>query len=161
MHFDETFLVFTSLVVFILLLIYLRVPATVLYFLDAHADNIRDELFEARRLREEAENVLVQYKEKYSKIETDVREIIVVAEQKAKLIKDDNRKNIEKLSDLHLENVKRTIHCMELEAKRLFYIKLADCSIEYAKEIISQKIDDDISFHIFQDAIRDIEQYKN
>ncbi|WP_245280393.1 F0F1 ATP synthase subunit B [Candidatus Liberibacter solanacearum] len=122
MHFDETFLVFTSLVVFILLLIYLRVPAKVLYFLDARADNIRDELFEARRLREEAENVLVQYKEKYSKIGTDVREIIVVAEQKAKLIKDDNRKNIEKLSDLHLENVKRTIHCMELEAKRLFYI---------------------------------------
>ncbi|ONI58690.1 hypothetical protein AYJ09_04750 [Candidatus Liberibacter solanacearum] len=45
----------------------------------------------------------MQYKEKYSKIGTDVREIIVVAEQKAKLIKDDNRKNIEKLSDLHLE----------------------------------------------------------
>ncbi|ADR52436.1 F0F1 ATP synthase subunit B [Candidatus Liberibacter solanacearum CLso-ZC1] len=161
MHFDETFLVFTSLVAFILLLIYLRVPAKVLYFLDARADRIRDELFEARRLREEAENVLVQYKEKYSKIGTDVREIIVVAEQKAKLIKDDNCKNIEKLSDLHLENVKRTIHCMELEAKRLFYIKLAYFSIEYAKEIISQKIDDDISCHIFQDAIREIEQYKN
>ncbi len=59
-----TLWVFLGLLVFVGILVYMKVPGMLMAALDKRADKIRDELEEARRLREEAEALLANYKEK-------------------------------------------------------------------------------------------------
>ncbi|QTP64306.1 F0F1 ATP synthase subunit B [Candidatus Liberibacter africanus] len=160
--FDETFLVFISLVIFLTALMYMRIPSKILSFLDAHADKVRDEILEARRLREESENILVQYKEKYSKVEKEVSEIILAAKQKAKIIEYDNHRHVQKIFFVHRVDLEKKINHMELEAKRSFYIKVADYSLESIREIISKNMNDSFNNQIFEDRISDIQlRHKN
>ena len=52
--FDATFFAFVGLVLFLALVVYLKVPGMMARSLDDRADQIRNELAEAKRLREEA-----------------------------------------------------------------------------------------------------------
>ncbi|MBL0849151.1 MAG: F0F1 ATP synthase subunit B [Candidatus Liberibacter ctenarytainae] len=156
MPFDETFLVFIALVIFIAILLFFRIPSLLRSFLDARADGIRNELFEARRAREEAENLLEQYKEKYSKVENEVRQIIIDAENKVSLLEEENRKRIAEAFDLRHADLEKKINLMELEYMRSFYIKLADFSIEFSQKIISEKMSDDVVSRIFQEEINNL-----
>ncbi|XCD69835.1 F0F1 ATP synthase subunit B [Candidatus Liberibacter asiaticus] len=157
MHFDETFLVFMSLIIFLVIVVYLRIPSILLSFLDAHADKIRDDIFEARRLREKSENILMQYKEKHSKVEEETREIILAAKHRAKILAEEVCQNIEQISALYLKDLEQKIHYMKLEAKRLLYAKIADFSVEIVREIISQKMNDDVNSSIFEKTISSIQ----
>jgi len=61
---DATFWATVALVIFLCIVLYLKVPAMVTKALDDRAGNIRDELEEARRLREEAQGLLAEYQAK-------------------------------------------------------------------------------------------------
>ena len=66
MHFDfnpasPTLWVFLAVVLFLIALAYFGVHKQIVGALDARADNIRNELEEARRLREEAQTLLASY----------------------------------------------------------------------------------------------------
>ena len=64
MAFDATFFAFVGLVLFLLLLVYLKVPGMMASSLDKRAANIREELDQAKRLREEAQALLAEYQRK-------------------------------------------------------------------------------------------------
>ena len=68
---DATFWSFVGLIVFIGIVLYLKVPAMVTKSLDERADKIRDELDEARKLREEAQALLAQYQGKRQEAEKE------------------------------------------------------------------------------------------
>ena len=59
------FWVAVSFVVFLLILVYYKIPALIAKALDDRAEAIRKELDEARRLREEAQNLLDDYQKKH------------------------------------------------------------------------------------------------
>ena len=61
---------------FLLLLIYKKVPATIIAALDKRADLILSELDEARRLREEAQALLADYERKQRGAEKEAESII-------------------------------------------------------------------------------------
>ncbi|MCC2112180.1 MAG: ATP F0F1 synthase subunit B, partial [Hyphomicrobiales bacterium] len=62
--FDATFWAFVALVVFLGIVLYMRVPGMITKALDTRAEGIEKELDEARRLREEAQEVLAEYQRK-------------------------------------------------------------------------------------------------
>ena len=80
MEFDATFYALVGLVIFLALMIYLKVPAVVNKSLDGRADKIRDELEEARRLREEAQSLLAEFQRKRKEAEKEAGEIIAPRE---------------------------------------------------------------------------------
>ena len=61
---DATFFAFVGLVLFLALVVYLKVPGMMAKSLDDRADQIRNELAEAKRLREEAQHLLAEYQRK-------------------------------------------------------------------------------------------------
>ncbi|WP_457298303.1 F0F1 ATP synthase subunit B family protein, partial [Phyllobacterium sp. P5_D12] len=79
MEFDATFYALVGLVIFLALMIYLKVPAVVNKSLDGRADKIRDELEEARRLREEAQSLLAEFQRKRKEAEKEAGEIVAAA----------------------------------------------------------------------------------
>ena len=61
MFFLAEFWVAVAFVAFLLVLVYYKVPSLIAKALDDRAEAIRKELDEARRLREEAQNLLADY----------------------------------------------------------------------------------------------------
>ena len=80
---DATFWALVSLVLFIGLLLYLKVPAMVTKSLDDRADKIRDELEEARKLREDAQALLAEYQGKREEAEKEAADIVAAAKREA------------------------------------------------------------------------------
>ena len=77
--YEAEFWVAVSFFIFIGVLVYLGVHERVASALDARALRIGKELDEARRLREEAERLLVDYRRKLGNVVTEVDNIIALA----------------------------------------------------------------------------------
>ena len=77
--YEAEFWVAVSFFIFIGVLLYLGVHKRVASALDARALRIGKELDETRRLREEAERLLVDYRRKLGNVVTEVDNIIALA----------------------------------------------------------------------------------
>lgn len=71
-------------ILFILLLIYFKIPNQITKLLDARSKKIKDELDEAKRLREEAQTILSEFQKKNTEAEQTAKTIIDNAKKLAK-----------------------------------------------------------------------------
>ncbi|MEN2494497.1 MAG: ATP synthase subunit b [Hyphomicrobiaceae bacterium hypho_1] len=83
---DTKFWVGAAFVIFVLLLVLKGVPVLAAKALDNRADAIRLELEKARRLREDAENLLSDYQRKSKEVEAESTKIIEKAQSVAETI---------------------------------------------------------------------------
>lgn len=86
---DNTFWAFAGLVIFLGIVVYMKVPAMIGTALDARADKIKADLDEARRLRDEARELLAEYQNKRKQAEKDASEIVEAAKREADLLRSD------------------------------------------------------------------------
>lgn len=92
---DATFWALIALVIFLALMVYLKVPGVVGKSLDGRAERIRDELEEARRLREEAQSLLAEYQRKRKEAEKEAGEIVAAAQREAHAIIEETKQKTE------------------------------------------------------------------
>ena len=71
-------------ILFILLLIYFKIPNQIIKILDDRSKKIKDELDEAKRLREEAQTILSEFQKKNTEAEQTAKTIIDNAKKLAK-----------------------------------------------------------------------------
>jgi F-type H+-transporting ATPase subunit b len=83
---DSTFWVAVAMAIFLIVMVYLGVPGMVAKMLDARADAIRDELDQARKLRQEAEATLKQYEAKRAEAEQQAQMVVASAKAEAERI---------------------------------------------------------------------------
>ncbi len=79
MELDATFWAFIALLIFIGVLVYVKVPGQIAKALDNRADKIRNELEEARRLRDEAKELLAEYQRRRKEAEAEANQIVTAA----------------------------------------------------------------------------------
>lgn len=92
---DPKFWVGAAFTIFVLLLIAKGVPGLVTKALDDRAGSIRLELDKAKRLREDAENLLSDYQRKCKEAEAEVGRILERAKAEADAIQADSRKKLQ------------------------------------------------------------------
>ena len=83
---DATFWALIALIIFLGVVVYLKVPGMLTKNLDERADKIRNDLEEARRLREEAQELLAEYQRKRKEAEQEASDIVAAAERDAELM---------------------------------------------------------------------------
>ena len=81
--FEPEFWVALAFFVFVAFLMYIGAHRRILSSLDERRDRIKSELDEARRLREEAERLVAQYREKQREAENEAQSIISNAQVEA------------------------------------------------------------------------------
>jgi F-type H+-transporting ATPase subunit b len=91
---DPATYVLISFILFIALLVYLKVPALVAKMLDERAAKIARELEEAKRLRQEAESLLTEYKKKRSDAEAEAQGIIAAAKAEAEAYAEESSRKL-------------------------------------------------------------------
>ena len=83
MTLDATFWVMISFFAFIGLLLYFRIPQKIKVTLDDNINNIKKQIDEADKLKEDAKNILTEHEKKISSSKTEVKQMISRASEEA------------------------------------------------------------------------------
>ncbi len=113
---DPRLWVFFSLAVLFAVVIWKKVPALVAKSLDERADAIRAELDDARRLREEAQELLASYERRQREAEKEAEDIISQARHEAELFAHDAREKLQDVLQRRAEAATRKIAQAEARA---------------------------------------------
>ena len=144
-------------ILFILLLVYFKVPVQITKILDNRADKIRSELDEAKKLREEAQSMLADFQKKNKEAEKNAKALIDEAkklaknyEKEAKSKFDENMERRKKLLD---EKLKRA----EVEALNQIKNDITDIVFDAIdKSLSNNNINKKASDRIIDSGIKEI-----
>ena len=127
-------------VLFLGILLYYRVPAMLTKRLDARAEAIRQDLEDARAIREEAQGLLAQYERKQKEVRELAAEIVenarVQAEQAAEAGKVEIRRSVER----RLKTATDQIAAAEAAAVREIRDQAASIAVAAAAEVIRSRM---------------------
>ena len=83
MTLDATFWVTISFFIFLGILIYFKIPQKIKGFLEQNITNIKNQINEAEKLKEEAKNILIEHEKKISNSKNEVKSMINKANEEA------------------------------------------------------------------------------
>jgi F-type H+-transporting ATPase subunit b len=141
--YESEFWVAVSFVIFIGVLVYLGIHKKVVSALDARALRISKELEEARRLREEAEKLLADYRRKLGDVVTEVDNIIALAANQAETLAAETRQSLKEHVDRRIKLAEERIARAEMEAVRELRNDAVDVAIAAAQNLIAAKLTPD------------------
>ncbi len=140
---------------FVVLVVYLKVPAMVTGALDARAKLIADELDAARKLREEGQALLASYQRRTANAQAEVQEIITRAQSEAASLaaemKADMAAQFERRTKLAEEKIARA----EVQAMQEVRSIAADVAIAAARKLITEQLGADKAKALVAKSIAD------
>jgi F-type H+-transporting ATPase subunit b len=139
--YESEFWVAVSFFIFIGVLVYLGIHKKVVSALDARAFRISKELEEARRLREEAEKLLADYRRKLGDVVTEVDNIIALAAKQAETLAEETRQSLKEHVDRRIKLAEERIARAEMEAVRELRNDAVD--VAAAQNLIAAKLTPD------------------
>jgi F-type H+-transporting ATPase subunit b len=147
------FWVAVSFFLFVAGLIYLGLHKKVATALDARAERIATELAEARRLREEAEQVLAEYQRKEREAAAEADAIIKQAGQEAESLAKETRRTIKEQFERRIKLAEDKIGRAETEAIREVRSAAVNAALSAARALIAEKLTADQAEKLVKDGI--------
>lgn len=158
---NTNFIVLLAFLVFIGVLLRFKVPALIAGMLDKRADGIRDDLEEARRLREEAQEVYASYERRQREVQGQADEIVANAkresEAQAAKAKDDLKASIER----RLKAAEDQIASAESDAVRAVRDQAVQTAIAAATQLLGDQVRAGQRSAGIDDAIDDVARRLN
>jgi len=158
---DQTFFAFVALVIFLGLVVYLKVPGMMAKSLDDRADQIRNELAEAKRLREEAQHLLAEYQRKRKEAEAEAAHIVAAAEREAEMLTAEARKKTEEFVANRTALSEAKIKQAEADAMKAVRSAAVDLAIAAAETVLAKKADANVQSELFKSAVGDVKARLN
>ena len=141
MNIDATFWVAVSFFIFFGVLVYLKVPQKINGFLTDKIDEIKKELGEAEKLKEEAKNLLDNYEDKIVKSQKEYKEIIDTAKKESEKAILEKTAKFHQIIEERKKNIEQKIFQMKENALRDIKNTSVKISIETAENLIKNSID--------------------
>jgi F-type H+-transporting ATPase subunit b len=138
--FEPEFWVAVSFFIFLGLVLYLGVHKKVAAALDARAAAIAKELAEAKRLREEAEKVLADYKRKEGDAAKEAQAIVSLATKEAEILAEETRRSMNEHFERRMKLAEDKIARAEAEALREVRDAAADAAVIAAQSLIAKSL---------------------
>ncbi|MHA1188913.1 MAG: F0F1 ATP synthase subunit B family protein [Alphaproteobacteria bacterium] len=156
-----TFWVFLALLVFIGGMFYLKVPGKIIEVLDGRADKIRNDIEEARKLREEAQALLADYQRRSSQVEQEAREIIDLAKREATVLAKEAKVRMEDYVVRRTRAVEQRIAQAETQALAEVRSRAVDVAAAAAASILAEKTVGADGDRLVDDAIATVKERLN
>jgi F-type H+-transporting ATPase subunit b len=138
--FEPEFWVAVSFFLFLGVVIYLGVHKKLAAALDARAAAIAKELDDARRLREEAEKVLADYRRKEGDAAKEAEAIVTLAAKEAEILAQETRRSMQEHFERRMKLAEEKIARAEADALREVREAAADAAVAAAQIVIKQKL---------------------
>lgn len=158
---DATFWAFIALVIFLGVVIYFKVPGLIGKSLDERAAKIRNELNEAQRLREEANQLLSEYQKRRKEAEKEAEEIVAAAKREAEALVEDAHKKTEDYVARRAALAEQKIGQAEREAVAEVRSIAVDVATEAARTVLAAKLDAKASAELFKDSLKAVQSKLN
>ncbi len=153
---DATFWATVSLFIFIGITVYFGVPGMIGRQLDLRADRIRNDLDEARKLREEAQQLLAEYQRKRKEAEQEAQDIVGAAKREADLLLDDAKQKTEDYVSRRTALAEQKIAQAERDAVNEVRARAVDIAVQAAGRILADKVDTKANASLFKSALDDV-----
>ncbi|PWE17642.1 F0F1 ATP synthase subunit B [Marinicauda salina] len=137
---DPTFWAFIGLIVFFVVIALVGAPKMLTKMLDDRAENIRKELDEARRLREEAQERLATYERRQREAAAEAEQIVKQAKHEADLLREDAKKQIAERIERRTAMAEQRIAQAEAQAAKEVRAMAADLAVEAASALLQNKL---------------------
>lgn len=146
-----------AFVIFIGILVYFKVPGLIGGLLDKRAATIRAELDEARKLREEAQELRASFEKKKTEVKEQAERIIAKAKADAELAAEQARAELEVSIARRLRAAEDQIASAEAAALREVRNRAVSVSVAAAGELIAKNLDAAAAGKLVEDSIKAVE----
>jgi F-type H+-transporting ATPase subunit b len=150
---DATFWATIALLIFLAIVIYYKVPGMISGQLDQRAGKIQNELDEARRLREEAQQLLADYQRKRKEAEAEAQGIVDAAKREAKALAADAKVKTEEYVTRRTAFAEQKIAQAERDAIAEVRGSAVEIAVEAARKVLGDKIDAQAAGKLFAQSI--------
>lgn len=150
-----------ALIIFLGIVVYLKVPGMVGKSLDDRADKIRGELEEARKLREEAQQLLAEYQRKRKEAEKEASDMIAAAKREADIIVADAKQKTEDYVERRTALAEQKIAQAEREAVNEVRSDAVEIAVAAAGKLLEDKIDSKAAASLFKSSLAEVKTRLN
>lgn len=133
---NTDFVVLLGFLLFVGILLYFKVPAAIAAQLDKRAVGIRADLDEARRLRDEAQEIYASYERRQRDVKSQAEEIVANARREAEAGAAKAKRDLETSIERRLKGAEEQIASAEAEAVRAVRDRAVQTAVAAASEIL-------------------------
>ena len=138
---DATFWVMISFFVFIGLLIYFKIPKKIKKNLDENISNIKNQIDEADKLKEDAKNILTEHEKKISNSKAEVKQMISRASEEAEKNVIKTNQEFHNLMESRKKNAEERIKQLKNQALKDIKNASVKVAIESVEKLIKNSLD--------------------
>ena len=141
MTIDATFWVTISFFIFFGILIYFKIPKKIKETLEQNILNIKNQISEAEKLKEDAKNILIEHEKKISNSKKEVKEMINKANVEAEKNVLKTNKEFHNLMDGRKKNAEERIRQLKYQAEKDIKNASVKIAIESVEKLIKNSLD--------------------
>ena len=155
MTLDATFWVTISFFIFIGILIYFKIPQKIKVTLEQNILNIKNQINEAEKLKEDAKNILIEHEKKISNSKNEVKEMINKANEEAEKNVIRINKDFHNLMDNRKKNAEERIRQLKNQAEKDIKNASVKIAIESVEKLIKNSLDKSKLDKIYSSSIEE------
>ena len=141
MTIDATFWVMISFFLFIGLLIYFQIPQKIKKILEDNILNIKNQIDEADKLKEDAKNILTEHEKKISNSKAEVKSMVAKASEEAEKNIIKTNQNFHNLMENRKRNAEERIKQLKNQALKDIKNTSVKIAIESVEKLLKNSLD--------------------
>ncbi len=152
---DATFWVTISFFIFLGILIYFKIPRKIKEILEQNILNIKNEINEAEKLKEDAKNILAEHEKKISNSKNEVKKMIDKASDEAEKNVIRVNKDFHNLMENKKKNVEQRIGQLKIQAEKDIKNASVKIALESVEKLIKNSLDKSKLDKIYSSSIEE------
>ena len=152
---DATFWVTVSFFIFFGVLVYFKIPQKVKEILEQNILNIKNQISEAEKLKEDAKNILIEHEKKISNSKKEVKEMINKANEEAEKNVIRTNEEFHSLMDSRKKNANERIRQLKNQALKDIKNASVKIAIESVEKLIKNSLDKSKLDKIYSSSIEE------
>jgi len=138
---NTDFVVALAFLIFVAVLVYYKIPRTLMGMLDKRAEGIKADLAEARELREEAQTLLASYERKQKEVQSQADRIVASAREDAEAHAEKAREDLQRSVERRVQAAREQIAQAEDDAKRRVRNRAVEVAVAAARDVLRTQMD--------------------
>ena len=155
MTLDATFWVTISFLIFLGILIFFKIPQKVKETLEQNILNIKSQINEAEKLKEDAKNILTEHEKKISNSKKEVQQMINKANEEAEKNIIRTNEEFHKLMDNRKKSAQERINQLKNQAEKDIKNASVEIALESVEKLIKNSIDKSKLDKIYSSSIEE------
>ena len=152
---DATFWVTVSFLIFLGVLVYFKIPQKVKEILEQNITNIKSQIKEAEKLKDEAKNILTEHEKKISNSKNEVKLMISKANEEAENNVIKTNDDFHNLMETRKKNAEERIKQLKNQAEKDIKNASVKIALESVEKLIKNSLDKSKLDKIYSSSIEE------